>query len=72
MKDRFDLEDEIQQMGNVVEDIERLRWYICDRNPSEDEVDNYLLGLSQMYQAQFDKLYDTFEKSHGLYQPEDL
>lgn len=49
---------------NVAEDIENLRWAMLDSKGgmSEDEVDNYLLGMKTMYHIRFEKLFDTFEK----------
>jgi hypothetical protein len=49
---------------NLPEDIENLRWAMLDSKGgmSEDEVDNYLLGMKTMYHIRFEKLFDTFEK----------
>jgi len=49
---------------NLPEDIENLRWGMLDSKGgmSEDEVDNYLLGMKTMYHIRFEKLFDTFEK----------
>lgn len=61
MKNRFDLEQEIMQCWSVVDDIERLRHYMCDKKMTEDELDNYLLGLKTIYSVKFEQLFDTFE-----------
>lgn len=61
---RFDLEQQIMECWNVAEDIENLRWAMLDSKGgmSEDDVDNYLLGMKTMYHIKFEKLFDTFEK----------
>jgi len=61
---RFDLEQQIMECWNLPEDIENLRWGMLDSEGgmSEDEVDNYLLGMKTMYHIRFEKLFDTFEK----------
>ena len=59
MTDRFDLEQEIMKCWNVTEDIDNL--YYAQESMSEDEVQNYLLGLKAIYEVKFNKLWDTFE-----------
>lgn len=63
MKDRFDLEQEIMQCWGIVEDIELLREKVLDgEKMTEDEVDNFLLGLKTLYSAKFERLFNTFEE----------
>ena len=59
MTDRFDLEQEIMKCWSVTEDIDNL--YYAQESMSEDEVQNYLLGLKAIYEVKFNKLWDTFE-----------
>ena len=58
MADRFDLEQDIMQCWNVCDDIQLLldSWDKLD----EDQKQNYLIGLKQMYQLKFEKCFDSF------------
>ena len=58
-KDRFDLEQQIMECWSITTDIENLR-VALDSSMTEDEVDNYLLGLKAIYEVKFTKLFDTF------------
>jgi hypothetical protein len=58
-KDRFDLEQQIMECWSITTDIENLR-VALDSSMTEDEVDNYLLGLRAIYEVKFTKLFDTF------------
>jgi len=59
MSDRFDLEQNIMQCWNVCDDIQLMldQWDKLD----EDAKQNYLIGLKQMYQMKFERLWDNFE-----------
>ena len=59
-KDRFDLEQEIMECWSVTKDIQN--FYHAQDNLDQDEQMNYLLGLEQIYEVKFQKLWDTFEK----------
>jgi hypothetical protein len=60
MTDRFDLEQNIMQCWNVCDDIQLLldSWDKLD----EDQKQNYLIGLKQMYQMKFERCWDSFEQ----------
>jgi hypothetical protein len=60
MTDRFDLEQNIMQCWNVTDDVQLMldSW----DSLSEDAKQNYLIGLKQMYQLKFERLWGTFEK----------
>lgn len=71
-KDRFDLEQDIHQCWYIVDDINMLMEYILD-NPkftmppeTEDVLANKLLGLRELYELRFDRLWNTFLESHNL------
>lgn len=71
-KDRFDLEQDIHQCWYIVDDINMLMEYILD-NPkftmppeTEDVIANKLLGLRELYEMRFDRLWNTFLESHNL------
>jgi len=59
-KNRFDLEQEIMECWGVVKDIQN--FYYAQENLTEDQQMNYLLGLEQIYEAKFNKLWATFEQ----------
>lgn len=59
-KDRFDLEQEIMECWNVTKDVENL--YHASESMTEDQLLNYLLGLKEIYEVKFNKLWDTFEQ----------
>lgn len=58
MSDRFDLEQDIMQCWNVCDDIQLLldSWDKLD----EDQKQNFLIGLKQMYHLKFEKCFDDF------------
>lgn len=58
--DRFDLEQGIMQCWNVCEDIQLLLDSL-DKGMTEDNLQNYLIGLKQMYQLKFERLFEQFE-----------
>jgi hypothetical protein len=59
MSDRFDLEQNIMQCWNVTDDIQ-LYLDMYD-NMDEDQRMNYLIGLKQIYQMKFERLWNGFE-----------
>jgi hypothetical protein len=59
MTDRFDLEQQIMKCWSITEDIENL--YYASETMTEDEVQNYLLGLNIIYEVKFNKLWAAFE-----------
>lgn len=60
-KTRFDLEQEIMGCWGVVDEIDLLIYEILEKEMSTDDVSNFLLGLKTIYQAKFERLFDTFE-----------
>jgi hypothetical protein len=68
-KTRFDLEQEIMECWTVTKDIETLYEYIGDHEFFEgmkpehaDKILNIMIGMSQLYEVKFDKLFKTFEE----------
>lgn len=59
---QFDLEQQIMHCWSVCDDIKDLREMRDTRQLSEDELDNYLLGLQSVYQLKFEKLFNLFKK----------
>ena len=60
--DRFDLEQLILKNWEITTEIKHLRELISDGKPSQDQLENYLLGLETIYEVKFNKLWDCFEE----------
>lgn len=62
MADRFDLEQQIMECWHVVDDLKTLSEFACEHDDfNRDKVVNITIGLEQLYQLKFDKLFRTFE-----------
>lgn len=61
MKTRFDLEQDIMNCWHVVDDLKILCEGVLEKDLTKDEIANILLGLEQLYQLKFEKLFDVFE-----------
>ena len=64
MKTQFHLEQQIMQCWNITDDIDLLYENVLDGDHelTPDEIANYLLGMKQMCEMRFHKLFRTFEK----------
>lgn len=60
-KDRFDLEQNIMKCWNVTEDIHLIYENVMEKEMTQDEIANALLGMHQLYEMKFNKLWDNFE-----------
>ena len=61
MKTRFDLETEIMDCWGVTRDIDTLFEGVVESDLTRDQIANTLLGLHQLYELKFDRLFRTFE-----------
>ena len=62
--DRFDLEDEIQNVWKTEEDLDIMLYRIMDAPgapPTEDEIANLLIGLKELHRSRCLKLWSVFE-----------
>jgi len=59
--DRFDLEQNILKCWSVTEDINLLYENVMEKELTKDQIANALLGIHQLYEMKFEKLWDTFE-----------
>ena len=62
--DRFNLEEEIQNVWQTTDDLDTILYRIMDAKdgpPSEDEVTNMLIGLKEIHKSRCLKLMDVFE-----------
>ena len=60
--DRFDLEQLILKNWEITTEIKHLRELISDGKPTQDQIENYLIGLETIYEVKFNKLWDCFEE----------
>ena len=80
MKDRFDLEQHIMDCWNVTSDVQMLLEAILDsprfdKMPAEysDSIANMLLGVKELYEMRFERLWSTFEDCITTeFSPEDV
>ena len=64
MTDRFDLEQQILECWNVTSDLRHITEYVLDAplEPNrEDKISNMLLGMEELYNLKFQKLFNTLE-----------
>jgi hypothetical protein len=71
------LEQAIANMSNIHEDIDTLMYAIGDapRQYTEDELLNMLIGMSQLHQTLYDKLwveYQNFKQEHRVSDEDDI
>jgi len=69
MKNRFDLEQEIMDCWDVTDDLNMLYEYIGNdpflasmSSEHTDKLLNLTLGLKELYQLKFHKMWKTFEE----------
>lgn len=60
--DRFDLEQNIMRCWNVTEDIDLLFENVMESDMTTDDIANALLGMKQLYDMKFEKLWANFEQ----------
>ena len=59
--DRFDFEQQIMSCWNITTDLKDLNEGVIESNLSKDQISNALMGLEQLYQLRFEKLFRQFE-----------
>lgn len=60
--DRFDLEQNIMKCWSVTEDVQLLYENVMENDDlSKDDIANALLGIHQLYEMKFNKLFENFE-----------
>ena len=61
--DRFNLEEEIQNVWQTKDDLDAIteRMYDDPDPMSEDEIGNVLIGLSELFETRCKKLWKVFE-----------
>ena len=61
MSDRFDFEQQLQKCWLVTDDIYDLSEAILERDLSNDQITSALLGLKEIGEIRFNKLWELFE-----------
>lgn len=59
---RFDMEDQIMACWGITNDLRDLSEGLLESDMSNEHVANALIGLQQLYQIRFEKLYRQFEQ----------
>ena len=61
---RFELEDAMSNLSLVGEDIETMIYAIgdCPIKHTEDQLLNMLIGIKQLHDTRYQKMWDTFEQ----------
>ena len=62
MSDRFDLEQQIMACWDITSDIDTLCEGVLESDMTTDQIANILLGMKQLYELKFDKMFRTFEE----------
>jgi hypothetical protein len=62
MNDQFDLEQQIMACWNITSDIDTLCEGVLESDMTTDQIANILLGMKQLYELKFDKMFGTFEE----------
>ena len=58
----LDLEQEIMKAWHVVDDIDLLYENVMETDMSTDDIANALIGLENIYNMRFQKVFNTFEE----------
>jgi len=59
--DRFDFEQQIMSCWNITTDLKDLNEGVIESNLSKDQISNTLMGIEQLYELRFNKLFQQFE-----------
>ena len=61
---RFELEDSMSNLHQTGEDIETMIYAIgdCPIKHTEDQLLNMLIGMKQLHDTRYQKMWDTFEQ----------
>jgi hypothetical protein len=68
--DRFDFEQQIMSCWHVTTDIKDLSEEVLEGDMTKDQITNVLIGMEQMYEIRFNKLFRQFEQLVREYHPQ--
>ena len=66
--DRIEMETQIMSCWNVTSDLKDLTEGVLEHDMSQDQIANALMGMQELYEIRFDKLFRIFEQlvnQHG-------
>jgi hypothetical protein len=66
--DRLEMETQIMSCWNVTTDLKDLTEGVLEHDMSQDQIANALMGMQELYEIRFDKLFRIFEQlvnQHG-------
>ena len=58
---QFDMEQQIMNCWNVCEDLDTLMEGVLERSMTTDQISNVLIGMKELYQLKFEKLWEQYE-----------
>jgi hypothetical protein len=67
---RFDFEQQIMSFWHVTTDIKDLSEEVLEGDMTKDQITNVLMGMEQMYEIRFNKLFRQFEQLVREYHPQ--
>lgn len=59
--DRFGLEEQIMRCWTIIDQVNSVIEGTLDHDWTNDQIANALLGIKQVYDLEFNKLFDAFE-----------
>lgn len=59
---RFDMEHQLLDCWKVTDDLSDVFEGVVEQNMKRDDVANVLLGMQQLYNLKFEKLWNLFEE----------
>jgi hypothetical protein len=64
MKNRFDLEEAMGEIAQLPNDIDTIMYAYADSpiRATEDEILNMLIGVKQLHETRYQKMWHTFEE----------
>ncbi len=66
--DRLEMETQIMSCWNITTDLKDLTEGVLEYDMSPDQIANALMGMQELYEIRFDKLFRIFEQlvnQHG-------
>jgi hypothetical protein len=66
--DRIEMETQIMSCWNITSDLKDLTEGVLEYDMSPDQIANALMGMQELYEIRFDKLFRQFEQlvnQHG-------
>lgn len=58
---RFDFEQQLLEVWGITNDLKTLTEAVLERGLTQDQISNVLIGIEQLYDLKFEKLWSMFE-----------